>query len=100
MSRLGLVAALLFLGCTPDLTVQDARPFQVCSTDQDCIADSLTCDCNTPIGIAVSEQVGFEQLRGCWPPESETSCNDLPCQQAVCDTGRCSVPSNGCPSPQ
>src|SRR6185312_15292632 len=97
MSRLGLVAALLFLGCTPDLTVQDARPFQECVTDQDCIAESLTCDCSTPIGIAVTEQVAFEQLRGCWPPEAQASCDfNIACgQRGFCDNGRCAI-TTGC----
>ncbi|MBS2026818.1 MAG: hypothetical protein JST54_02845 [Deltaproteobacteria bacterium] len=95
MSRHALAVALLFLGCTPDLTVQDARPFAACSLDRDCVVENLTCSgCSNPVGIAQSRQQDFEELRGCWPPQTQDDCIGS-CEASVCSQGLC-VAVSGC----
>jgi hypothetical protein len=84
-------------GCTDALTAADAKPFQACAVDQDCVGESLGCSgssCGSDVAVARNRQVEFEQLRGCWPSTSDgtiVDCFSLSC--VACVAGTCTVSS-------
>jgi hypothetical protein len=108
--RLLCLLALAAFGCTPPLTADDALPYQTCSVDSDCVADSLDCsNCGTPIAVNAAKQVEFDQFRGCWPPSTSNSeCGiglegsppsnfgGFGCQAPICAAGRCAIANNNC----